>query len=666
MKAMTERLDALIGLKTTSERERAMLDEMVSALIPRMPWLYAILMVNLGGLLVSLKDPMTPLAAAGVVLLLVMAGRLIHWWGLRGRPVSRIDSVSELRAVFLIGMVVCCIYCVWVMVIYVHVFSEDRNHIVMFGSLAALGCSYALSPLPSAARIPLFVLSLPLAVLLTTAGDAHHVGMGVTLLTLIFVSERLIDTQNGTLKRLVYSRLDGEIEKKRAESAEQSAIAERSMARKLADTDFLTGLANRRALLAAIDWHSRHGRGPVAVALLDLDGFKPINDTFGHVTGDDLLVEVSRRLKEVVGPAGLVARLGGDEFALLLYGFSEAGATELVANAIAKIASPHPHEGRVLIVSACAGIACTEDGGTDPTQTIRMADIALFTAKRRGRGQTEVFSSALERDAKRRAEIELALRSPGVEHEIDVAFQPILDLTTMEVCSFEALARWRHSDLGWIAPSEFIPITEQISIVQPISEALLRRAAAEAARWPARIKLSFNLSAVHLCSDGSAQQIIELIEAEGLDPRRLQIEVTETALLADFDAARRNLSHLRSRGVRLVLDDFGAGYASISYLREMQFDAIKLDGSLLTAAASDRGGLPLLKGVLDLCGAVGLPCIAEHIETEEQVAVLGRLGCRYGQGFWLARPMSADNARQVARGEIIPFAPARALKKRAG
>lgn len=663
MAKIIERFDSAIGLQTASERQRAVLLEKVLALIPRMPWLYAILIVNLGGVLVSLKGPVTLLHIVGTLLLLVVVGRLLHWRWLKNRAPSKIDSVFELRRVFLIGAAVCSTYCGWMFTLVAQAHGGDFTDLALMAGLAALGCTFALSPMPAAARLPLIILSLPFAVLLLSSGGIAHIGMGFTLLTLSAFAMRLIDIQNDTLTRLIHARLDVELEKGRAMSAEKSAIAERSLARTLADTDVLTGLANRRALLAAIEWYAMDGRGPIAVALFDLDGFKPINDTFGHATGDELLVEVGRRLSEMVGPAGLVARLGGDEFALLLYDISASATRELVAQAIDNISRPLEVDGRLVAVSACAGIACPQDGETDAMPLIRMADIALFTAKRKGRGRLEFFSESLEANVKRRAEIELALRSPGVDEQLDLVFQPILDLTTMEICSFEALARWRHCDLGWIAPAEFIPISEQISVVQPISEALLRRAAAEALRWPSRISLSFNVSAVHLCTDGSAARILDLIETQKLDPSRLQIEITETALLADFDAARRNLSALRDSGVRLVLDDFGAGYASISYLREMQFDAIKLDGSLLTAANGECSGAPLLKGVLDLCRAVGLPCIAEHIESEEQVTMLRGAGCRFGQGYWLARPVAAQNALQLANGEVVPLAPARALKK---
>lgn len=656
-------IDQWIGIHCETDRDYGLMEVRLQAMISRMPWLYAILIVNLGGLLISLGQSLTPLIGGGIFLLSVLSFRLIHWVRLADRSLTRPQVLRELRNICLIGLVICTGYCLWTFALYAQLVHGGRSHLIMFASLAALGCSFAMSPLPFAARVPLFLLALPLALLLVSTEKIAHVGMGGTLITLIFVMTRLISAEDHTFRRLVNSRFDSELEKRRAELAEKSAVHERSHATKIANTDFLTGLANRRSLLAAIDRACEAGE-PAMVALLDLDGFKAVNDTFGHSTGDALLVEVSRRLKELVGPLGIAARLGGDEFALLLRGHSEDVAHATVKEAIQRLAKPHCCDGRKLIVSACGGIAFARAGERDPTQTIRMADIALFAAKRKGRQCVEIFSPSLEGEIKRRAEIEVALRSPGVEREIELAFQPILDLATMEVASFEALARWRHSELGWISPSEFIPITEQISVIERISEDLLIRACEEALQWPETVRLSFNLSAIHLCSGHAAERIIKALRSCRLDPARLQIEVTETALMADFDAARRSLAQLRSEGVRLVLDDFGAGYASISYLREMQFDAIKLDGSLITAADASQD-YTLLKGVLDLCRAVGLPCVAEHVETEASVGMLRALGCRFAQGYWLARPMSAESARQITQSELIPFGPARMLKQRA-
>jgi EAL domain-containing protein (putative c-di-GMP-specific phosphodiesterase class I) len=240
-----------------------------------------------------------------------------------------------------------------------------------------------------------------------------------------------------------------------------------------------------------------------------------------------------------------------------------------------------------------------------------------------------------------------------VQDSIGLVFQPIRDLATGELRALEALARWEDEALGHVAPAEFIPIAEQINLIGALSERLLADAAAEASRWTEAVRLSFNVSTVQLCTGGSAERILAILSARGMDPERLQIEVTETALLADFEAARTNLQHLRAAGTRIVLDDFGAGHASISYLREMQFDGIKLDGGLIGPVVDSMRGRRLLKGVLDLCASLGLPCVAEHIETPEQLDLLRRLGCRDGQGYLLSPPVSARAAAAMAGPKLI-------------
>lgn len=303
-------------------------------------------------------------------------------------------------------------------------------------------------------------------------------------------------------------------------------------------------------------------------------------------------------------------------------------------------------------ISACAGVSYQQDDKVG--DAIRRADIALYDAKRRGRGMASLFSAEMERDVQRRTTIEQALREPGLAANIQLLFQPIFELRSMELSSFEALARWRHPELGWISPAEFIPITEQVSILHEISDALLTRAASTARGWPDKIRLCFNLSPVQLCSPTTASDVLALVEQEQLNPCRLEIEVTETALLADFDAARANLSALREKGIRIVLDDFGAGYSSIGYLREIKFDTIKLDGSLISSMSDIDTGLPLVRGVLELCRATGHDCVAEHIETAQQLHLLRQLGCRYGQGFGLCEPVAANVAAAMVSSRASP------------
>ena len=340
-----------------------------------------------------------------------------------------------------------------------------------------------------------------------------------------------------------------------------------------------------------------------------------------------------------------VARLGGDEFALLCKCDSAAEALVVAQEAIAVVSAPYRVQRREMRISACAGVSYQADDNV--IEAVRRADIALYDAKA-SRGRASLFSEHMEGSVRRRTAIEQALREPHLTSDVKLSFQPIFSLDSMQLQSFEALARWKHPQLGWVSPSEFIPITEQINVVQELSGALLTRAAAAARTWPETVRLSFNLSPVHLCAPTTAASVLNLLARCPLDPCRLQVEVTETALLSDFNMARANLAQLRRAGIRIVLDDFGAGYSSISYLREIAFDAVKLDGSLISPIRRLETGAPLLRGVIALCRAMGQECVAEHIETDVQLQALRALGCEYGQGFYLSPPVSEEEAGTMA------------------
>jgi predicted signal transduction protein with EAL and GGDEF domain len=315
---------------------------------------------------------------------------------------------------------------------------------------------------------------------------------------------------------------------------------------------------------------------------------------------------------------------------------------------------PYRVGAREFRISACCGLTLLAPGG-DVTTALSQGDAALYSGKQNGRGRVALFTPAIAEANRRRISIERALRDPHVSREFNLAFQPVFDLASGALRAFEALARWNHPILGAITPGEFIPITEQINVIEQISDGLLARACAEAAHWPGAVRLSFNLSAIQLCSASSAAQLLAIAAEQGVEARRLQFEVTETALLVDFGAARLNLERLRAAGARIVLDDFGAGFASISYLREIVFDAIKIDGSLTVGAVESEAGARLLKGVLDLCTSLRVPCVAEHIERTEQLDMLRALKCRDGQGFALSPPLPAGEARALAAAKLMSF-----------
>lgn len=646
--ALTDWLDKGIGISTDSEPERALLKERFESLKRQLPWLYGIVFVNVLGLHLALaRDgpvPSTPVA----ILLSIVAIRALYWLKLSAREIAEEAVKREMRTTFLIAGFFGLSSCMWSVTLYRTAGPSHGVDIAMFASLAGIGCAYGMSSFPVAARLPVLLLTIPTAAMLVADGHVSHIGMGSSLILLCTLTLRLLDVQDHVFQRLVSSRFAVEAERKRAVEAERIAIAEQSRVGIIANTDALTGLANRRGFLGVLDGLCGIAGRPFALILLDLDGFKPINDTFGHPSGDAILVEVSRRLQLLERGVGAIGRLGGDEFAILVECSNQNEAMAIANRAVEALSRPFRISRGRMTISACAGVSFHK--ACDVGEVMRHADIALYEAKRSGRGSVALFSAEMEQNFQRRMTIEQALREPGLAGNIDLAFQPIFHLESMELRSFEALARWRHSELGWISPAEFIPITEQISVVHEMSNTLLRRAAAAAREWPASVRLSFNLSAVQMCSAGTAAKVLAIIAEQGVDPIRLQIEVTETALLADFSIARGNLSQLRQAGVRIALDDFGAGYSSISYLREMNFDAVKLDGSLISSIADVGSGLPLLRGVLALCRAMGQQCVAEHIETETQLVMLRQLGCRYGQGYRLGRPMDAAAAAKLVRG----------------
>jgi diguanylate cyclase (GGDEF)-like protein len=441
-----------------------------------------------------------------------------------------------------------------------------------------------------------------------------------------------------------------------AQRAERLAKVEKAKAKLIADTDPLTGLANRRAFLRAIGRRAAglaRTRKGFALAVVDLDGFKPINDTFGHAAGDQVLQGIGSRLASAAGEGALIARTGGDEFALLLPRVqSMTGANSAGVAVCAALQEPFVVDGREFRISGCCGVTLLVPDDCNVEEALVRADTALYRAKEGGRSGVAVFTREMHEIHRRRTLIEKALRLPETLARIGLVFQPITDLATGELKALEALARWEDEALGCIPPDQFIPIAEQINVIEPISEALLARAAVEAASWASTVRLSFNVSAVQLCTAGSAGRLLAVLDRTGLDPTRLQVEVTETALLADFEIARENLQALREAGARIVLDDFGAGHASISYLREMQFDAVKLDGALIANLAESLRSRRLLKGVLDLCSALGLPSVAEHIETDDQLRLLRELGCREGQGYLLSPPLTSEAAAALAAPKL--------------
>lgn len=617
---------------------RAIVEERFSSLRRQVPVIYLLGFVNLSGLELASTGKLSVGINLPTFILFCGIWRLYQWANI-GRQVSHAMMIRRMRQTTLFAALVCGAVCLRCIQLLVGGDPSIRMAVMLFGGLTAIGVAYGLTALPAAGLIPLVLIVVPISVCAIFLNDIHFAWAAFALVTVAALTMRLLLFHSRHLTDLIRSRSMIAREQQLVERAHREAVV-------AATTDFLTGLPNRRAFIAALEAEFGTDRDTrsFAVAILDLDRFKVVNDTFGHAAGDQLLGEVAARLVATVGSNGLVARLGGDEFGVLLPGIRRVSdAQEAGGSILRDVNRPLMIAGTQLAVSACCGLAIARSRSAhSPSRLMADADLALYQAKQSPSGSAAVFELRMEAPRRRRIQIERALLAPGIEQALSVSFQPIVDLKSGRILAHEALARWTDRELGPVSPAEFIPIAEQLNLIDMITHALMGNAFREACSWAEPIRLSFNLSAVQLHSNGSARLILKALKSAGLSPERLQVEVTETALLADFQRARANLTELRSAGVTIVLDDFGAGFASIGYLRELRFDQIKLDGALVTAALDSADGRRLLSAVIRLCEILGVASIAEHVESEDLLKLLKQLGCSAGQGFWLKPPLTAE------------------------
>jgi diguanylate cyclase (GGDEF)-like protein/PAS domain S-box-containing protein len=426
--------------------------------------------------------------------------------------------------------------------------------------------------------------------------------------------------------------------------------------------DGLTGVANRALFRDRLDQTiaiAARVRSSFAVVMLDLDGFKAVNDSLGHDTGDELLTAVARRLEETLRPGDTIARLGGDEFALLLEGACEQEAIEVATRLLARVSEPVDVESRQLSVGASAGIAVHPRDGGEADELVRRADIAMYAAKEAGRGRVEVFREELARELGESLGLEHELRLGLKRGEFSVHYQPEIELATGEIAGVEALLRWTSPTRGPVPPSHFIPVAEATGLILPLGELVLREACRQTADWERRGLLGgrfvtwVNVSARQLAGSGVTAVVRDALAAAGLDPGRLGLEVTETAIVAKGVAsehARTELQRLHDWGIRLAVDDFGTGFSSLGQLRHFPVDVIKVDRSFVQGVGVDPKDAAITANVVSLAHALGLLAVAEGIETGEQLRSLRALGCDLAQGFMFARPAPPQQIEGLLAG----------------
>jgi diguanylate cyclase (GGDEF)-like protein len=423
--------------------------------------------------------------------------------------------------------------------------------------------------------------------------------------------------------------------------------------RYLAHYDTLTGLANRVQLRQCIREFIEQpsGESPLtAFVMIDLDGFKGVNDTLGHDVGDELLVVVARRLQALVREGDFVARLGGDEFIIVQPGLAHPeDAVPLAQRVLQQLAEPAQVGDHQVRIGASIGIAFHPTDGLDGDALLKHADIALYCAKADGRGLFRTFDVQMTYAVNEHRLLESGLRRLLDNHELEVHYQPIFNCESLEVTGFEALARWRHPTRGYIPPDVFIRIAEECGLINRLGAMVLEQACTAAASWQPPCRLAVNVSILQLRDGGLQDEVAAILTRTGLPATLLEIEVTESVMADDNKMVMDTLHALKAMGVRIVLDDFGTGYSSLSHLRRFSFDKIKIDKAFVQGQANDRGVRVILESILGMCRNLGVPVVGEGVETRQQLAVLRAGDCAEVQGYLLGKPMPAELAAALLR-----------------
>lgn len=623
-----------------AELSRAQYD----AFAKQIPLLYLLLTTNTIAVATSYIKvaPFWLTVGLPAVLCLMCILRLVKWLNRSRKKPTDEMVLRQLRQTNRLAIVIAAAFTAWGLILYGYGDAYAHGHVAFYMAVTVIGCIFCLMHMRSAAIIVTLIVNIPFIIFFLLQPQTSLKAMA---LNLVFVSAAMI------IVLLVYSRDFARLVESRSETRR---LGDENF--RIANLDALTGLANRRWFFAELT--KQHERAQTtgaafAIGIIDLDGFKPVNDTYGHMTGDRVLTEAAQRLKEACGDDIILARLGGDEFGFIISGNPTRDELRWLGAAISDIIRlPYAVGSSQAMLGSSIGVAGYPQSANDPQALFERADYALYHAKRHQRGQMVIFSTEHEEQIRSHSVIEQALQNADLDAELSMVFQPIVDIHSGQVRAFEALARWQSPTLGHVSPDRFIPVAERAGHVRGVTKTLLKKALAALAQWPADIRMSFNLSAHDLSDSETVVQIIAIINRSRVDPKRIDFEITETAVAHDFKQAVAAVQTLKALGTGISLDDFGTGYSSLSHVHRLPLDKIKVDRSFITDIGSNPVSLKIVKSLTALCADMGLDCIIEGVETAAQLATLRDLGCRMVQGYYFAQPMTeAEVPKHLASSE---------------
>jgi diguanylate cyclase (GGDEF)-like protein len=607
----------------------------------QIPLLYFILIVNTMAVAVTHVQcaPAWVAIYAPAALCAVCVIRCVRWWRVRHETLTHEKSVPELRKTVWLACVIGVVFTAWSLLLFRYGPAYEQAQVAFYMATTVVGCVFCLMHLRAAALLLLTIVIGSFTVFLIAEGRPVFIAMAVDMMFVGVALAFIVHLYYRTFASLVYSK--------------RELLASQAVTQKLSDDNFtlanidsLTGLPNRRSFFSSLTALAEQGTRETAsfhMGLIDLDGFKQVNDIYGHSSGDLVLKEVGVRLLALADPTMFFARLGGDEFGVIIQQrLSEDELDRLGQRLCERLSLPYTVGGNTAELSGTIGWAGLPPAGVSVAEMFERADAALYVGKEGRRGTAVVFSAEHENRVRRASLVAQELKAANLEDELFLEFQPIFDVGNRRVVGFEALGRWRSPKLGPVKPEEFIRIAERTDLIRGVTEVLLRKALAEASNWPADVYLSFNLSALDVSSVPRARRLLDIVLESATAPERVHFEITETAVTRDFRQARASLSLIKQVGCHVSLDDFGTGYSSLSYVHRLPFDTIKIDRSFVAEVDTDVASAKIIKSVMDLCRNLGLECVVEGVETDAQCEILTALGGQVMQGYLFGRPAPAD------------------------
>jgi len=607
----------------------------------QIPLLYFILIVNTVAVAVThvACSPAWVAVYAPAALCALGVIRCVRWWRMRHETITHEKAVPELRKTLWLTCALGIAFTGWSLLLFRYGPAYQQSQVAFYMATTVVACVFCLMHLRAAALLLLTMVIGCFTVFLIAEGRPVFIAMAVNML---FVGIAL-----ALIVHLYYRNFAGLVRSTRELLASQAVTQKLSDDNfRLANIDSLTGLPNRRSFFSSLNALAEQGVTESAnfhMGLIDLDGFKQVNDIYGHSSGDLVLKEVGARLLALADPTMFFARLGGDEFGVIIQRHLSEEDLERLGQAVCeRLSQPYTLGVNTVELSGTIGWAGVPPANVSVADMFERADTALYVGKEGRRGTAVVFSAEHEHEARRASLVAQELKAAHLDDELYLEYQPIYDVAGHRVVGFEALGRWRNPKLGRVKPEEFIRIAERTDLIRGVTEVLLRKALREAANWPANVYLSFNLSALDVSSVPRARRLLDIVIESPTPPERVHFEITETAVTRDFRQARASLLLIKQAGCRVSLDDFGTGYSSLSYVHRLPLDTIKIDRSFVAEVDSDVASGKIVKSVLDLCRNLGLACVVEGVETDSQCEILTALGARVMQGYLFGRPRPAE------------------------